>query len=565
MAADTVADQTELADFGILGPLEVSRCGRAVPLGGPRQRAVLALLLLEANRVVSLDRLAEDVWGGHPPDGWVTTVQIYVSHLRQALEPGRARGAAGDVLVTRNPGYLLRVDGGRLDAARFQDGFAAGRAALEAGRYAEAAGTLRQALGLWRGGVLADLADYAFIRPEAARLEELRLAAVEARIDADLALGRHDALTAELEQLVAEHPLRERLHGQLMLALYRGGRQAGALAAYQRVRDLLAGELGIDPGEPLRALHASVLAQDPALDWHSDRKGPADGHRLGADAPVTSPAAAPPPRPAGPGRGQDQARWRTRRLLVIGSALAVAAVACVVAVTQPWTSEPTGLPANSVGLIGASGGRVGGAVNVGSPAGLAYGDGSVWAVDSADRTLWRIDPATHAVVQQIPVGSAPSAVAITGQDVWVTNSGDGTVSRVNTAAGRVVDTITVGNLPVAIAAGSGGVWVANEGDDTVDRIDPATGTVTRRGIQVGARPDGIAAGPDAVWVANGEDGTVQRIDPATGQPGGPVPVGSGPAGIAVTPGSGVGGQLAGSHRLQDRPGDRHGDGHHRRR
>ena len=180
-------------------------------------------------------------------------MQIYVSHLRQALEPGRARGAAGEVLVTRNRGYLLRVDRERLDAARFQDGFAAGRAALEAGRYAEAAGTLRQALGLWRGGVLADLADYAFIRPEAARLEELRLAAVEARIDADLALGRHDALTAELEQLVAEHPLRERLHGQLMLALYRCGRQADALAAYRRVRDLLAGELGIDPGEPLRA------------------------------------------------------------------------------------------------------------------------------------------------------------------------------------------------------------------------------------------------------------------------------------------------------------------------
>jgi DNA-binding SARP family transcriptional activator len=454
MAADAVAGQTELAKFGILGPLEVSRSGRAVPLGGPRQRAVLALLLLEANRVVSLDRLAEDVWAGRPPEGWVTTVQIYVSHLRQALEPGRARGAAGEVLVTRGRGYLLRVDGARLDAARFQDGFTAGRAALEAGRYAEAAGTLRQALGLWRGQVLADLADYAFTRPEAARLEELRLAAVEARVEADLALGRHDALAAELEQLAAAHPLRERLHGQLMLALYRCGRQADALAAYRRVRDLLAGELGIEPGEPLRRLHAAVLAQDPALDWPGDPQVAADGHRRpGAGAPVTSPAPAPPPRPAGLGHAPVRARWRARRLLVIGSALAVAAAACVVAVARPWAGEPSGLPADSVGLIGPSGDRVGGPVSVASPAGLAYGDGAVWAVDSADGTLARIDPATHAV-QQIPVGSAPSAVAIAGPDAWVTNSGDGTVSRVSTVTNRAVDTIQVGNLPVAIAAGA---------------------------------------------------------------------------------------------------------------
>ena len=275
-----------------------------MPLGGPRQRAVLALLLLEANRVVSMDRLAEDVWGGHPPEGWATTLQTYVFHLRHALEPDRARGVAGDVLVTRDHGYLLRVDRDHLDAALFQDGFTAGRAALEAGRYAEAAATLRKALELWRGPVLADLADYAFTRPEAARLEELRLAALEARIDADLALGRHDALTAELEQLTAEHPLRERLHGQLMLALYRCSRQADALAAYRRVRDLLAGELGIDPGEPLQHLHASVLAHDPALDWHpgSQPLVSAEDHRADAGAPATSPR---PERPSPmAGRGQ---------------------------------------------------------------------------------------------------------------------------------------------------------------------------------------------------------------------------------------------------------------------
>jgi YVTN family beta-propeller protein len=296
------------------------------------------------------------------------------------------------------------------------------------------------------------------------------------------------------------------------------------------------------------ALHASVLAHDPALDWHGNHQPPAegqssgvdataDGYRPGAGAPVAPAAAGSPTRPAVPKRAPVRARWRTRRLLVIGSALAVAAAACVVAVVRPWAGGPSSLPANSVGRIDPSGGRVGDPVSVGNPVGLAYGDGSVWAVDSADGTLWRIDPATHAVVQQIPVGSAPSAVAITGPDAWVTNSGDGTVSRVSTVTNRAVDTIQVGSFPVAIAAGSGAVWVANEGDYTVDRIDPVTGDVTKRGIQVGARPDGIAAGPDAVWVANGEDGTVQRIDPATGQPGSPFHVGSGPAGIAVTPGA----------------------------
>jgi YVTN family beta-propeller protein len=534
MAADAPAGQTEPAEFGILGPLQVSQAGSAVPLGGPRQRAVLALLLLEANRVVSMDRLAEDVWGGSPPEGWATTLQTYVFHLRRALEPGRGRGAAGDVLLTRDRGYLLRVDREHLDAARFTGGLAAGRAALEAGRAAEAAQTLRQALDRWRGPVLADLADYAFTRPEAARLEELRLAAVEARVDADLALGRHDTLTAELEQLAAAHPLRERLHGQLMLALYRCGRQADALAAYRRVRDLLAGELGIDPGEPLQRLHASVLAHDPALDWHADRQATADDHPAAADLPVTSSAAGSRPQPAGSNRALEWSRRRAHRLLVIGSVLAVAAAVGIVVVARPWAAQATGIPGNTVGLIGASGGRVGAPVSIGSPAGLAYGDGSVWAVDSTDGTLYRINPATHAIVAPIQVGSAPAAVTFTSGNVWVANSGDGTVSQISSAANKVVQRIPVGNDPVAIASGPSGVWVANQGDDTVNRIDPTTGVVTTT-VQVGGLPDGIAVGPGAVWVANGQDGTVTQIDPSTGQPSGPIDVGSGPAGIAVTP------------------------------
>ena len=387
--------------------------------------------------------------------------------------------------------------------------------------------------------MLADLADYAFTRPEAARLEELRLAALEARIDADLALGRHDALTAELEQLAAEHPLRERLHGQLMLALYRCGRQAEALAAYRRARDLLADELGIDPGEPLASACTPLCSPTTRRSTGTAAPAPADGQRANAGP-------APQPRLLAPAPGSARrrfagsqelawARRRARRLLAIGSALAVAAAACIVAVARPWAGEPTGLPANSVGLIDSAGGRAGAPVMVGSPAGLAYGDGSVWAVDSAEGTLSRINPATHAVVQTIPVGSDPAAVTVTGKDAWVANSGDGTVSQINTAANTVVQTIPVGNVPVAIASGPSGVWVANQGDNTVDRIDPVHGVVTMRNIEVGGLPDGIAVGPDAVWVANSEDGTVTQIDPVTGQPSGPMPVGAGPAGIAVTP------------------------------
>ena len=210
---------------------------------------------------------------------------------------------------------------------------------------------------------------------------------------------------------------------------------------------------------------------------------------------------------------------------------------CIIAVARPWAGGPAGLPGNSVGLIDSAGGRVGAAVTVGSPDGLAYGDGSVWAVDRTGGTVSRINPAAHAVVQQIPVGTDPAAITVYGGDVWVANSGDGTVSQISAAADAVVQTIPVGNVPDAIASGPSGIWVANQGDATVDRIDPATGNVTMRNIQVGGFPDGIAVGPDAVWVANGQDGTVQRIDPATGQPSGPVPVGSGPEGIAITPGA----------------------------
>jgi YVTN family beta-propeller protein len=285
----------------------------------------------------------------------------------------------------------------------------------------------------------------------------------------------------------------------------------------------------------LRHLHASVLAHDPALDWSDGRETVGEVQPAGAGSPVPSPAPQRRrPRPAPAGHVLGWGRRHGHRLLVAGLALVVIAAAAMVVVARPGAGGPAGLPGNTVGLIDSGGGRVGAAVSVGSPAGLAYGDRSVWVVNGTEGTVSRINPATHAVIEQVPVGSAPSAVAVTGENVWVTNSGDGTVSQINAASNTVVQTTPVGNVPVAIASGPSGVWVTNSGDDTVNRIDPSTGKVTRT-VQVGGHPDGIAVGSDAVWVANGEDGTVTRIDPATGQPTGPVSVGSGPAGIAVTP------------------------------
>jgi DNA-binding SARP family transcriptional activator len=234
-------------EFRILGPLEVVSDGRALDLGGAKQRALLAVLLIHPNRVVSREQLIDALWEESPPDTAAKALQVYVSNLRRQL--GRDR------IVTRAPGYSIRVEPDELDADRFE------RLAGEGGR-------LVDALGLWRGPALADVADARFARQEIGRLEERRLAVLEERIEAELALGRPGRLIAELEPLVAEFPLRERLRRLLMLALYRAGRQAEALDVYQDGRRALVDELGIEPGRELRSLHQQVLNQDHALDLH---------------------------------------------------------------------------------------------------------------------------------------------------------------------------------------------------------------------------------------------------------------------------------------------------------
>ncbi|HEX7311802.1 MAG TPA: BTAD domain-containing putative transcriptional regulator [Gaiellaceae bacterium] len=244
--------------FRILGPLEVEGPSGTIPLAGAKQRVLLMLLLLRANDVVPTGTLIELLWPEEPPADAAKALQVQVSRLRRALE--------ADVLRTLPGGYLLDVDPGEFDLRRFEELAAAGRELLAQGDAAAARGTLNEALELWRGTPLAEFAANPLARREAGRLEELRLTALEDRIDADLALGAHGQLVGELEALVARHPLRERLRAQLMLALYRAGRQADALAAYRDARHALVDELGIEPGRQLQDLEQSILRQDTALD-----------------------------------------------------------------------------------------------------------------------------------------------------------------------------------------------------------------------------------------------------------------------------------------------------------
>ncbi|HUD37943.1 MAG TPA: BTAD domain-containing putative transcriptional regulator [Streptosporangiaceae bacterium] len=324
-----------MVEYRILGPVAAVDHGHDVDLGGLRERVLLARLLLSAGRVVPADTLAHDLWSGEPPPHSAATLRVYVSRLRRAL------GDAAQALITQPPGYRLAVEQDQLDATRFTTLVQAALADLASGRAQAAAAGLRQALGLWQGEPLADMADLPFARAEVARLEEARLTAVESRVEADLACGRHVELAAELDGLVADHPLRERLAGQRMLALYRCGRQAQALAAHEELRERLADELGIDPSPQLQRLQLSILRQDPELDWHR-----ADGDSESAGQPGVGTAAGPAPRGEGRAAGQPAPK-------------ATAAPASHEAVLEPAGAGPGRpgfrLPAQTTSFIGREG------------------------------------------------------------------------------------------------------------------------------------------------------------------------------------------------------------------
>ena len=346
--------------YRILGPFYVARDGVEVVVGGGKQRALLALLLLHANEAVSTDRLIEALWGESRSTSATKVLQNYISKLRRQLGDG--------VLITRGHAYELRVEPGELDVDRFDDLVADGRRALAVGDPEQASAVLTAALALWNGPPLADFAYERFAAADIERLDGLRLAALTGRIEADLRLGRHAEVIGELEALVAQYPLQERLRGQLMLALYRSGRQAEALQVYQATRRALVDELGIEPSEELQQLEHAILVHDPSLE-------PAPAVRSGAG----------------------RRRWR-RRLPVLGL-LPVAAIAAGILVMHGrGGTGSAAVPADAaVRVIDPSTDKLVGGVSFpvnSQPTRIAAGRGEVWALssDTHGGTMSEIDP-----------------------------------------------------------------------------------------------------------------------------------------------------------------------------
>lgn len=493
-------------DFRILGPLEVAQDGRSLGLGGAQQRALLVVLLIHRGEVLSTDRLIDELWGERAPSSAIKVVQGYVSQLRKAL--------GDDVILTRGHGYLLAVESERVDVGRFEALVADGERALAAGDAAAGAQRLGEALALWRGEPLADFAYERFAQGEIARLGQARLGALEDRIDAQLALGEHASLVGELEALVREHPSRERLVGQLMVALYRSGRQADALECYRVARRRLVDELGLEPGRDLHELERAILAQDPALDSsarHTARKLPAIARR---------------------GR-------RAGILIAAGGAVLLAVlIAAAVRLPRSGTNTVRVAP-NSLAAIDTDTNRVVGQVPVGTrPGAIAFASGSLWVANLDDQTISRVDPKTLSTLRAITAAGPPTGIAAASGGVWVVVSSATATSvsarRIDPEFNRIDENVPIGNVlpgsPGAVAAEGDALWVAPYSGE-LTRVDPQTGRVVTH-IDPNAAPGGIAVGAGAVWMTDSFAGNVIRVDNATGLVT-PLAVGPGPSGIAV--------------------------------
>ena len=505
-----MAAPDDALEFRILGSFEAFARGKRLEVGVGKQRALLAVLLLRAGEVVSTDLLIEALWEESPPASALNSVHIYVSQLRKALGNGR--------LETRGHGYRLAVEPEQIDLGRFERLFRQGRellAAREAGRAAEA---LRAALGLWRGPPLSDFSAEPFSQAEIARLEELRFAALEERIEADLVLGRQAELVPELEALVRQQPLRERLWAQLMLALYRSGRQAEALATYEQARRMLSEELGLDPGRTLQGLERAILRHDAEL----DQPGPRAGGPPPVDARV---------RPA----------HRKRVGLAAAAALlVVGATAIGLVLGRRKEPSPPVVLANSLVRIDPKTMKPTEVVPIGdAPDMVVAAGGFLWVthhvlrdVDSGvlrnagDRTLTRVDPSSG---NAVPVGGGLAPCGLTGDpsgDVWVANcypAGSGRnadVVRIDASTLEFKETLLVPGGPGfyrGLAFGSGSLWVSPmENHHTLTEIDPRTRV--KRAIQLARWAGALAwsGGYGDLWLNNFDLGSVTRMHVATG-------------------------------------------------
>jgi YVTN family beta-propeller protein len=487
-------------DFAILGAVEARSDGRRIPLGGRKQRAVLALLLLNANEPVSRDHLIDGLWGESPPPSAGHTLEDYISRLRRAL--------GSDRIERRSPGYLIRTAPGELDLERFEALLEEGRSAAAAGRATEARDRLREALGLWRGRALADLEYEPFADMEVGRLEERRLLAVEGAVEAELELGGGPALILELERLVREHPLRERLLAQLVVCLYRAGRQSEALAAYQAHRQRLAADLGLEPSSDLRELERRILVQDPALAAApkaraSVRRG--HGRRWAVGLALTAVVVT-----AGIGAGMRHGDGRPSR-----------AVGAPVAPDRFLELNPTSATVVADTALGDD------------PAAMAVAGKSVWLAEPSAGEIVRVDRVSHRIVEQIAVSGSPGALAIGGGSVWVAGVPGGTVTRIDPIAEKVTQTISLGGArAAALDFGLGKLWIADPTDGALLAIDPTSGDVVRT-YQVDAHPTSLAVGPSGVWIADYTAGLVSELDPHSGEPIATVRVGDGPRAVAL--------------------------------
>ena len=463
-----------------------------MPVRAGKLAALLAVLLLRRNEVVASDRLVEDLWNGEAPATASKTLQLYVSQLRRLLP--------ADTLLTRAPGYVLRVEPGDVDADEFEALLASGREELEAGEPERAAATLRRALVLWRGPPLADFTYDEFARGEIERLEELRVEALEERIEADLARGRHAEVVGELESLRHEYPLRERLHVQLMLALYRCGRQADALVIYREARRRLDDELGIEPGPQLRELEGAILRQDASL--------------------------AAPERPralANP--------WRWSRRWKLAAAVAAAgAVAAVLAAALERGSSAGLASPNSLAVIDPGTGKVVAHVSVGAQAGLgqfvgtvsidrrvAVGGGAVWVANRGDRTISRVDPKTRKVRTIVGIDDPIEDIAVAANgDPWTTLGAGGLDHVVHGSIDHVLPPDRGGPASSfsGLAAGTAALWIgrSDQGELSLVKYDPSAETNVGA-VRIGtAGAHSIAVGGGFVWVSDSADSTVTRID-----------------------------------------------------